>query len=82
MEDYVLGSADLRIREVEVTTKETNRMQGWPHFRSVGNVLIRFYDPRTGGDVTTRRGYEAITEERNGQIEVRDFTVKAQPYGS
>ncbi len=78
LEDYRLGSNDLSIRRVEVTPLRTESVAGWPRYRSFGNVEIEYY-VGSGQVRTTRRGYEALTEESNGQVKLVEFTPKWQP---
>ncbi|WP_221032531.1 hypothetical protein [Actomonas aquatica] len=80
LHDYVLGSAEKVVRNVTVFPRQTERMVGWSQIRSTGNVEIEYYNRNTRAYGTTRRGYEAITTESDGDLRVVEFAPKTAEY--
>ncbi|MCF7689180.1 MAG: hypothetical protein K9N01_12870 [Cephaloticoccus sp.] len=70
-----LGSGNVTIMSIDFMEEDTKPVTGWPRYRTEGKVGIAYYDSR-GEFKRTTRGFEALTEEKNGSIKAVDVIAK------
>jgi outer membrane biosynthesis protein TonB len=77
--DYRVGSGNVYVLETNCANNRTLPVTGWSNrYRTTGQVGIGYYENVRNNLKQTSRGYEILTEEKDGVIEVIELTVKAR----